>query len=191
MLELYKKYPYETSILDDFVFYEKKQENIMNKNSLEEQMYSGGIDGSSFLGGVILGNENLNNYNTNIGINNNRMMNDEANMSGGYVENNYEKFNNMTRGGNQQGISNIMPQGKKIQINPMNSGNVNFDMMKQMNTPIGGSGYMNVPQQDGFNNMGKQGFNPQVDMMMNPTFKNSMKKLKRVNSTDNVTKHTN
>jgi hypothetical protein len=185
MLDLYKKYPYETSILDDFTFYEKKQENVMNKNT-DEQEY---MDKNSYLGGVILGNENLNNYNTNIGLNNNKMMNSEKqalqnemktimnNQKSDSLKYNMDMMANSV--GNSQGFYKQMP-GEMNMISQNDF--ANLDLMAQMHTP---NLHLSQPN---FNNLKmNQGFNPQ---MLNPMQKNSFKKLKRVNSTDNVTKNT-
>jgi hypothetical protein len=179
MLETYKKHPYETSILDDFNFYEKKQENIMSKTNIDDPMYVG-VENSGYLGGVILGNENLNNYNTNIGINNNRMMNESLMMQ--QMGNNYEyetnKINQISnKGGNNpnnmhtpknimQTSMNNMPNMQSSMNNMQNIPNMPNMQSSMNNMPNMQSSMNNMPNmQPSMNNM--QNMQPSMNNMQN------------------------
>jgi hypothetical protein len=186
MLEVYKKHPYETSILDDFLFYEKKQENIMNKEIVNEEMYMGHMGDANYLGGVILGNENLRDYNTNIGVSNNKMMNERVMMESGGMGSQYPSDMMGGTMGNQVGNYTGNPNNEKV-YNPMGKGvqmNMRVDQQPMQKNTF--TDYMHK-----FNNINTPVIKKTIPTGVNIGYvtPNPKKMLKRVNSTDNVTKH--
>jgi hypothetical protein len=174
MIDIFKKYPYETSILDDFVFYEKKQENVMNKQSLEDNIYENPLNKQirnenrqlmqgNYLNNIILGNDNLSKYNSGIHANNNMMANEML-------------MENMS-----QNMMGNTPMNNMSNINPMKNTNMT-------NAPKVNIHSNQIPQYIPKNmNIHQLTNNLPMNMQFPYKFPNQ-KSLKRVNSTDNISK---
>jgi hypothetical protein len=201
MLKVFKEYPYETSILDDFTFYEKKQDNIPSEIPDQTQpnmnFYEGKIPNNipGNIQGGIQGNFQSNMQSNNM-VNNTQpnmnMMHQQNMISKGFINKNEESENRFL--GINQNI------GKNMNQNYMNQGsmgqNINYNNQFNNNNLNSMNNRMMMNMQNN-NNTGSSFNNPINNLNNNQNNFDQQRQgltkkiIKRTNSTENILQNIN
>lgn len=204
MVKIFNEFPYETSILDDFSFYEKKQDNIIHQqksypaiNQNMNQVIPSNNNNDYYYQG------NKNNHNNNYKHNNNYNNMPSSNSSHkGYYSNyppnqtSYNPITNLNLKQNQM-IPKHFPETNdesSLNHNYIPEGNPMYFFPNHLNNMMNRGGNPYPKNQGTFNNYNinqntyNMHFNNNVKVNPNKdlNYMNNDKKIKKINSTENL-----